>query len=76
MSPTLRSDLLPTLCTYLPETDAHWIRSCDPSDYLTHVEAYASVRRNGITLPTQLLRDFASGLVRYLEGPGDTAAAS
>lgn len=72
---TLRSDLLPTVCTYLPEADAGWIQSCDPTDFLTHVEAYACVRRHQITLPQQLLRDFADGLINFLERPLDPAPA-
>jgi hypothetical protein len=75
MPTTLRSDLLPSICAYLPEPDAHWIESRDPSDYLTHLEAYACLRRNAVALPKKLMRDFANGLVNYLEGPADSLVA-
>jgi hypothetical protein len=65
----LRGDLIPALLTHLPATDALLIGAMDPDDYLTHVETYACLRRTDAQVPPDLLHDFVSGIVGYLERP-------
>ena len=67
MPSALRRDLLPAICTALPEPEATFVRSMDPDDYLTHLEAYTSVRRTGHPLPHGILHDFVTGLCCYLD---------
>ncbi|MET3963185.1 hypothetical protein ABIE44_003119 [Marmoricola sp. OAE513] len=62
-----RVDLLRLFCAQLPEPCAALIRSLDPHDPQTHVEAYLIARHLGVRLPEELLDSFLESLCECLD---------
>jgi hypothetical protein len=67
MDPRHQAHLVRLICTLLPDQDATYVRSLDPTAYETEVELYAAVRRNEVQLPPGLQQMLVDDLLARLD---------